>query len=178
MNMSKAKSAREPVIEDKSTCDPVEGKPVRDPVTGHFLPGNNLGPGRPPGALNKLTRSLREKVLDGFNDPKCKDDEGVTRFIRKLKNDYPPAAAGVLAKMIPSGDVDDGLAGNGVQTVVIIRPIDNGKFLSRDDIARNLAQEQIEGPSRVSSLVCWRPVLPTPPIFIRGSIMLFVLPGR
>jgi hypothetical protein len=38
--------------------------PEKDPQTGRFLPGNNGGPGRPPGAKNKLV----EDFLTDFHE--------------------------------------------------------------------------------------------------------------
>jgi hypothetical protein len=46
--------------------------------------------------LNLVTRSLREKILDGFGN-----EDGVTQFVRDLKRDCPATAAALLARMIP-----------------------------------------------------------------------------
>ena len=102
-------------------ADAVE-EPVRDPVTGQLFPGHAPLPGcgRPPGSPNKITRSIREKVLEGFDDPNDVDGDGITRFVRELKTEYPPAAAGLLAKMIPSGDAADDAARVPIHTVNII----------------------------------------------------------
>ena len=41
-----------------------------DPATGRFVKGHKKHPaaGRPPNAVNVITKTLREKVLDGFGD--------------------------------------------------------------------------------------------------------------
>ena len=52
--------------------------------------------GKPVGAANKITQSLREQVLAGFSD--------IPAFVKELKRDYPPAAAGLLARLIPPAE--------------------------------------------------------------------------
>jgi len=37
-------------------------KPLKDPETGRFLPGNGGGPGRPPGSLS-ITNLIREELM-------------------------------------------------------------------------------------------------------------------
>ena len=95
---------------------------------GRFLKGHTPIPGahRPKGALNLVTRSLREKILDGFG----KDDDGITSFVRDLKRDYPPAAAGLLARMLPPADEKPEGAGGTV--IVNILPIASGNFFVGD----------------------------------------------
>jgi hypothetical protein len=97
---------------------------------GRFLKGHTPIPGahRPPGALNLVTRSLRERILDGFGK-----EDGVTQFVRDLKRDYPPAAAGLLARMLPPADEKPEGSG-GVVTEVNILSIPYGAYLVGDPL--------------------------------------------
>ena len=91
---------------------------------GHWLKGHaRSSPGRPKGALNVVTKSLRESVLEGLGD--------VPAFVKTLKADYPPAAAGLLAKLMPPSDAEDAAQGGGV-TVINILPIRSGTFVLPD----------------------------------------------
>jgi hypothetical protein len=110
---------------------------------GRFLKGHTPIPGahRPPGALNLVTRSLREKILDGFG----KDDDGITSFVRDLKRDYPPAAAGLLARMLPPADEKPEGAGGTV--IINIQPIARGSFFvgNPPQLVDETATRQIAG---------------------------------
>jgi hypothetical protein len=80
---------------------------------GRFLPGHPPlpGGGRPPGAVNKLSRSLREEVLDGVGD--------VAGFVHELKSSHPQACAGLLAKLLPSEPIDESSAAGGTVNFTI-----------------------------------------------------------
>jgi hypothetical protein len=80
------------------------------------------------GALGVITRSLREQVLDGF-------ENDVPGFVRELKKDHPPAAAGLLARLMPTADAADDAGGGGTVTVVIT-PIKSGTWLPPLEIER------------------------------------------
>jgi hypothetical protein len=68
---------------------------------GRFVIGHRqLAPSRA-GKPNKITKALRERVLDGFNDPNDPNGDGITTFVTELKRDFPPAAAGLLARIMP-----------------------------------------------------------------------------
>ena len=109
---------------------------------GRFLKGHTPIPGahRPKGALNLVTRSLREKILDGFGK-----EDGVTQFVRDLKRDYPPAAAGLLARMLPPADEKPEGAGGTV--IINIQPIARGSFFVGDppQLVDETAARQIAG---------------------------------
>jgi hypothetical protein len=70
----------------------------RDLVTGLFVKGHSKKGGRAPGVPNKITKCIREQVVDGLGN--------VPKFVKELKQSHPPAAATLLAKMIPSGDAE------------------------------------------------------------------------
>ena len=93
--------------------DDDEIKRDRD-AKGRFAVGHKPLPnvGRPLGALNKLSKSVRERVIEGFDDPNARDD-GIADFVRDLKATHPPAAAGLLANfsLRPSLDIDNRLKG-------------------------------------------------------------------
>jgi hypothetical protein len=64
-------------------------------------------------------------VLEGLGD--------VPAFVKTLKADYPPAAAGLLAKLMPPSDAEDAPQG-GCVTVVNILPIRSATFVLPDHI--------------------------------------------
>jgi hypothetical protein len=66
------------------------------------------GAGRPPGALNKLTRDLRQAMLDGAVssdyalDPDDEDAPGsLTHYMKTVANKHPELFFQALAKLIP-----------------------------------------------------------------------------
>jgi hypothetical protein len=88
---------------------------------GRFVKGHKKSsPGRPVGAVNKLTRSLREQVLDGIGD--------IPTFIGELKRDSLPACAGLPAKLLPPAENGDD-ARQGGTVIVNILPIKSGTFI-------------------------------------------------
>ena len=96
---------------------------------GRFKKGHkNLGGGRPPNAVNKITKSLREQVLEGFGN--------VPKFVQELKKDYPPAAAGLLARMMPSGDAELASSVGSIKTVNMLL-VPRGNKEQIDALAEN-----------------------------------------
>ena len=98
----------------------------RDYPTGwvRFLKGHKKSsPGRPLGAINRITKSLREQVLDGIGD--------IPTFIRELKQDSLPACAGLLSKLIPPQPEEaDPEVGRVIS--VTIGPIRSGTYIMPD----------------------------------------------
>ena len=108
---------------------------------GRFLKGHApSSPGRPVGVVNKITRSLRENILDGFGK-----EDGVTSFVRDLKRDCPGAAAALLARLLPPADEKPEGAGGTV--IVNILPIASGNFFVDDppQLVDETAARQIAG---------------------------------
>jgi hypothetical protein len=100
----------------------------RDPQ-GRFVKGHKKSsPGRPVGVVNKISRSLRELVLDGF-------DNDVPGFVRGLKVEMPGAAAALLSKLMPAADVEADPAAGGT-VIVNILPINPAPGCRRRDRRR------------------------------------------
>ena len=92
---------------------------------GRYLKGHPPSGGRPVGAANKITQSLREQVLEGLSD--------IPAFVKELKRDYyPPAAAGLLARLMPPAENAENTPQGG--TVIInILPIRSGTYVGPID---------------------------------------------
>ena len=99
---------------------------------GRFAKGHAKlkGSGRPEGAVTVITKTLRERIIDGFEE-----DGGVVNFVKELKKEFPPAAAGLLARMIPPAP-EENAAGDGlcVNTIVPV-VIPTGCFLTAEQAA-------------------------------------------
>jgi hypothetical protein len=67
---------------------------------------------------------LREQVLDGF-------ENDVPGFVKELKRELPPAAAGLLAKLMPPPEIGDDVPQGGT-VIVNILPIKSGTFVLAD----------------------------------------------
>src|SRR3954467_491480 len=88
-------------------------------LDGRFLKGHPCLGSRPPGAANKLGRSLRERVLLGIGD--------VEKFVEHLCLTQPGAAAGLLAKLLPpEPEPESGTGGTGGTVIVNVLPIARG----------------------------------------------------
>jgi hypothetical protein len=96
---------------------------------GRFLIGHKpISPGRPIGAANVLTRTLREKILDGFGG-----EDGVTRFVADLKRDCPAAAALLLSKLLPPVEVEGALRAAASPVVVNVRSVPTDFYVVNPD---------------------------------------------
>lgn len=115
---------------DKSEQVLSSAGPQRD-GRGRFLVGHKATPtaGRPPGALNTITRSLREQVLAGF------DRRGIEAFVEDLLDTSPPSAAALLTRLLPPEPVDD--SGVAVVESVEIVSIPRGHYLLPADMNVN-----------------------------------------
>jgi hypothetical protein len=94
---------------------------------GRFLKGHTPIPGahRPKGVVNVITKSLRERILDGFGK-----DDGVTQFVRELKRDCPGAAAVLLARLLPPSDVEAPQCG---PVIINVMPIASGTYVVNNE---------------------------------------------
>ena len=99
---------------------------INDAKTGRFVKGHRKRGGRKPNVVNRITRSLREQVLDGFAD--------VTQFVQQLKIEHPPAAAGLLARILPPGETEPGKGGT--VTTINIFSVPSGWRVSEADAER------------------------------------------
>lgn len=62
---------------------------------GQFKPGN---PGKPPGATNKLTKTVKETVLSVFNELQDDPKTDLKAFAKKYPRDF----YNIAAKLIPT----------------------------------------------------------------------------
>ena len=115
--------------------DPEDRDEPRDrDELGRFAPGHRqLAPPRT-GKPNKITQSIRERVLNGFNDDPRGD--GVSEFVKELKRDHPPAASVLLGKMMPSSQFEDEFSGTTINAEPVhettsfeILPVASANFL-------------------------------------------------
>jgi len=86
------------------------------------------GLGRPPGAVNKTTRALKEALEASF------DELGGVRWLVELGRSEPRAYASLLAKLLPSQVSMDA-------TVEAVPPPSN--YASAEEIRQLLAQERV-----------------------------------
>ena len=140
-----------------------EGRDARGQLAnGHApIPGGH----RPKGAVNIITRSLREKVMDGFGE-----EDGVTEFVKELKKEYPPAAAGLLARMMPpaeAGDASTGVFVTQINKVIIPRGMwltaEQARELANTDEERGEYDRLIEHQRHQHQLPSSPPVSSSPP---------------
>ena len=61
----------------------------------HFKPGN---PGKPKGATNHLTRTVKEAVLEAFNNLQEDEHHNLDAFAKKYPRDF----YNIAAKLIPT----------------------------------------------------------------------------
>lgn len=54
------------------------------------------GPGRPPGASNKITRDIREAILKAF------EDAGGAAYLKTVARDNPQVFCALLGKVLPT----------------------------------------------------------------------------
>jgi hypothetical protein len=102
--------------------------PVIPEPNGRFAKGHEPIPGahRPKGALNVITKSLREQAIEDLGD--------IAEFVRELKQSNPAAAAGLLARLMPPGDVPESEGGHRVTQIDVVS-IPTGKYLSHEEAA-------------------------------------------
>ena len=81
---------------------------------------------------------MRERVISGFDDPKAKDD-GITDFVKELKVTHPPAAAGLLGKLIPPADEAE--PSGMIIGEVNILSIPRGTFLAAEQAKRIMSKD-------------------------------------
>ena len=74
--------------------DKADGKVVRDPVTGKFLPGTAAGPGRPHGAKSQFNK----QVIDSLQALWERDGAAM---LEQLAAEKPEIIMGMVSRMIP-----------------------------------------------------------------------------
>src|SRR4051812_12645717 len=111
---------------EKSARGLVPVEPQRD-GRGRFTSGTAPGPGRPPGLINVVTRSLRQEIMDGFAKK-----GGVEGFVSDLMETSPPSAAALLCKLLQPEPIDE--EGASKFESVIVQAVPQGHYLLPEDL--------------------------------------------
>ena len=89
---------------DNKPLDKPDGKVLRDPVTGKFLPGTARGPGRPHGAKSQFNK----QVIDSLQALWEKDG---AEMLEILARDKPEVIMGMVSRMIPQALAAEAITG-------------------------------------------------------------------
>lgn len=73
-------------------------KPARDPITGHFLPGNRGGPGRPKGSKDKVSTRLVDLMTDLM-------DRRGEELLERIADTSPSDALAILTRIVPQAEL-------------------------------------------------------------------------
>jgi hypothetical protein len=91
-------------IPDIKPLDKADGKVMRDPVSGKFLPGTAAGPGRPHGAKSQFNK----QVIDSLQALWEKDG---AEMLDMLARDKPEVIMGMVSRMIPQALAAEAICG-------------------------------------------------------------------
>jgi len=120
----------------KSNSDTTASK---DPVSGQFVKGNGGGGRRERGQPNKITRDLKEGIIDAAvslgEDGRGKG--GLSGYLKMLAKRYPKQFSSLLGRLLPL-QVNGNNLGQFIGAVNIVA-VPNGKFLTVEDAAARLA---------------------------------------
>ncbi len=75
----------------------VKPSPARDPITGHFLPGNSGG-GRPKGSKDKVSQKLVNLMTELM-------ERRGEELIGRVADDDPAAALAILTRIVPQAEL-------------------------------------------------------------------------
>jgi hypothetical protein len=81
-----------------------------------FQKGHKKIGGRPPGGTNKLTKTVKSRVIEVFEALQ----EHPTSNLQKWAEDFPHLFYPIAAKLIPT-EVDANIENNGIVTIVVKR---------------------------------------------------------
>jgi len=112
--------------DDNKPLDKPQGKVLRDPVTGKFLPGTARGPGRPHGAKSQFNKQVVDSLQALWTE------EGDT-LLQTLARDKPEVIMAMVSRMIPqalAAEAITGEKGEANQQDVTIRVVTD----QRDDV--------------------------------------------
>jgi hypothetical protein len=118
-------------IREETADLPSKPKPARDPITGHFLPGN-CGGGRPKGSKDKVSQKLVNLMTDLM-------DRRGEELLERIADNNPSDALAILTRIIPQAELQriysEGITEDNQQLRDIsIRLVsDNTKALPHDD---------------------------------------------
>lgn len=114
---------------------------AKNRVNGRFVKGGGGGGRKPRGAVNKITRDLKDGVLEAAISlgEDGKGNGGLVGYLKMLARKYPKQFSSLLARLMPL-QVNGNLAA--FIGAVNITPVPNGKFVSPEEA---IAQMQPAG---------------------------------
>lgn len=110
-------------------------KPARDPITGHFLPGNRGGPGRPKGSKDKVSHRLVNLMTDLM-------DRRGEEMLERIADNNPSDALAILTRIVPQaelqrifleGDGDNSKQINNIQITLVGKASDDAALPAPSD---------------------------------------------
>jgi len=117
-------------IREETAVLPERLPPQRDPVTGHFLPGNRGG-GRPKGSKDKVSQKLVNLMTDLM-------DRRGHEMLERIADNNPSDALAILTRIIPQAELQRIYSENNeedhtLRDISIRLVSDNTKALPHDD---------------------------------------------
>ena len=117
-------------IREETAVLPERLPPQRDPVTGHFLPGNRGG-GRPKGSKDKVSQKLVNLMTDLM-------DRRGHEMLERIADNNPSDALAILTRIIPQAELQRIYSENTeedhtLRDISIRLVSDNTKALPHDD---------------------------------------------
>ena len=110
-------------------------KPARDPITGHFLPGNRGGPGRPKGSKDKVSTRLVDLMTDLM-------ERRGEELLERIADTNPSDALAILTRIVPQaelqrifldGDGDNSKQINNIQITLVGKAEDDAALPAPSD---------------------------------------------
>ena len=117
-------------IREETAVLPDRLPPQRDPITGHFLPGNSGG-GRPKGSKDKVSQKLVNLMTDLM-------DRRGEELLERIADSNPSDAMAILTRIIPQAELQRIYSDNSdeeqqLKDISIRLVSDNTKALTHDD---------------------------------------------
>lgn len=120
-------------IREETAVLPERLPPQRDPITGHFLPGNSGG-GRPKGSKDKVSQKLVDLMTDLM-------DRRGHEMLERIADSNPSDAMAILTRIIPQAELQRIYSENNeeehtLRDISIRLVSDNTKALAHDDVPK------------------------------------------
>jgi hypothetical protein len=117
-------------IREETADLPARLPPQRDPITGHFLPGNSGG-GRPKGSKDKVSQKLVNLMTDLM-------DRRGEEMLERIADSNPSDAMAILTRIIPQAELqriysDNSEEDQQLKDISIRLVSDNTNALTHDD---------------------------------------------